>query len=187
MKDRIWEFEYEGRHLRVTNRFSFFPLRSEELLEVDGQVVATGKGGLLSEFAIIEARVDFAGVERQVEIRIAPKRQAPWRLWTMGCHILIDGVLVGGDTSATLVLPELAELVKARTSYREQPRQFIWRLLVRSIVFEGLPFALLMLALNTPDSLSEALVYLVFNAIPFGSLTAWMSWRSLRSTLQSRV
>lgn len=91
------------------------------------------------------------------------------------------------STIATLVLVELAELVKPRTIYRERPRQFSWRLPDRNILFQRLPVALIKLALNTPDSLSAALVCLVFTAIPFGSLTAWMYWRSLRSTLQSTV
>ncbi|MFZ4985066.1 MAG: hypothetical protein ACOYLF_06355 [Blastocatellia bacterium] len=178
MKNKIWEAEFEGRNIRITNRASMFPFHNRECLEVDDQLVATGKARLLAEFVIIKALVEFSGVTRQVEVRIAGLKG---RFFTTGCHILIDGMLVGGDTERTLILPDIAE---ARTRYLHQPRQFIRRFFIRNVLEEGLPFAALMLLITTPQSVVEGLFFFVCGLIGFGLTIAWMNWRSLRPALQ---
>jgi hypothetical protein len=178
MKDKIWEIEFGGRQIRVINRFSIFPPRHGEYLEVDGQLVAKGNGGLLSEFAIIVAQVDFAGVERQVEVRIAEVKR---RFCRVGCHILIDGQLVGGDTSEILLLPELDH---ARQSHREHPRQFFHKFIIRHFIGEGFPLALLISLISKPHSLLEGLVLFSVTMCLAGSFFAWMTWRSLKPALK---
>lgn len=178
MKNKIWEAKFEDRNIRIINQASIFPFRNREFLEVDGQLVATGKGRLLAEFVIIKALVEFSGVTRQVEVRIAGLKG---RFFTTGCHILIDGMLVGGDTEKTLILPNIAE---ARTRYHHQPRQFIRRFFIRNVLEEGLPFAALMLVFITPQSLVGGLFFFVLGLIGFGFSIAWMNWRSLRPALQ---
>lgn len=178
MKDKTWEVEFEGRQLRVTNRHSLFPPRTGEYLEVDGQLVATGSCSWLSEFSVIEAQLSFAGTERKVEVQIAPIKG---KLFTMGCHILIDGTLIGGDAGSSLVIPELTQ---ARASYRADSRQFIRQLFTRHLLAEGLPFALLMLVITKPASFVEGAMVLLLTTITFGALTGWMTWRSLRTAVQ---
>jgi hypothetical protein len=62
MKDKIWELEHCGRRIRVINRFSLIPLRTSEVLEVDGAVVKENHGGFTRPFAQLESDVEFAGV-----------------------------------------------------------------------------------------------------------------------------
>jgi hypothetical protein len=177
MKDKIWEVEFEGRQIRVTNRFTLFPPRSAEILEVDGQFVAQGKGGFLSEYSIIETRIDVAGVEKQIEVRLAPVRG---RTWAVGCHILIDGVLVGGDTTATLLIPDLH---KARAEYQANPRRFVRQLVQRKFLIEILPLALAMLIIYQPKSIMQGVELLLINILIFGLLTGWQSWHSFRQNI----
>jgi len=174
MKDKIWEVEFEGRQLRVTNRFSLLPPRTAEILEVDGQVVARGKGGFMSEYSIIEARIDFAGVVRQVEIQIAPLQG---KSWAVGCHVFIDGRLVGGDTTATLLIPDLKN---ARAAYQADPRRFVRQLVLRHFLIEILPFALVMLIVYWPTTIMQGMVYLLINILIIGLLTGWQAWHSFR-------
>ena len=174
MKDKIWELEFEGRQIRVTNCFTLLPPRSAEILEVDGQLVARGKGGFMSEYSIIETRVDFAGVERQIEVQIAPVQG---KLWAVGCKILIDGELVGGDTTATLLIPDLRQ---DRAEYQANPRRFVRQLVRRKLLIESLPLALAMLIIYQPTSLVQGVVLLLINIIIFGLLTGWHAWYSFR-------
>ncbi|MFM8392320.1 MAG: hypothetical protein ACKOB4_00145 [Acidobacteriota bacterium] len=174
MKDKIWEVEFEGRLIRVTNRFSILPPRTAEILEVDGQVVARGKGGFLSEYSIIEARIDFAGVERQIEVQIAPLRG---KSWAVGCYILIDGRLVGGDTTATLLIPDLQH---ARAAYQADPRRFLRQLVLRRFLNEILPLAIAVLIIYWPTTIMQGMVYLLINILIIGLLSGWHAWHSFR-------
>ena len=182
MKDKTWEVEFEGRQLRVTNRHSLFPPRTGEYLEVDGQLVATGSCSWLSEFSLIEVQLSFAGIERQVEVYIAPIKG---KLFTMGCHILIDGTLIGGDTESTLVIPDLAQ---ARASYLTNPRRFIRRLFTSHVISGSLMVALLLVDFTKLASIVDwltAILIVAISSIALGSLTGWIEWRSLRDRLTS--
>ncbi len=174
MKDKVWELTYEGRLIRAVNRCSLFPPRTSERLEVDGEVIDQNNGGFLRMFSILRGTVDFAGVKRVVEARIASKRSG----LSTGCHILVDDVLVGGDTRRTLQIPD-AELAQ-----RQLKKGVLAYLVKTGFLLYGLPFAIGMTLFNQPENVLIGSVIFAFYILFFGGIMGWLSWRSLQSQAQ---
>ena len=171
MKDKVWEFTYEGRFIRAVNRCSLFPPRTSDRLEVDGEVIDQNNGGFLRLFSVLRGTVDFAGVKRVVEARIAAKRNG----LSTGCHIFVDDALVGGDKRRTLQIPD-AELAQ------KQLKKGVLAYLVKTgFLLYGLPFAIGMTLFNQPDNLLIGSLIFVFYILFFGGIMGWLSWRSLKS------
>jgi len=71
------------------------------MLDVDGEVVDyTKKSWLVSE--VLHAKYNFKGIEKIIEVRIAPKLEN----YFQGHQIYIDGVMVGGDKNIRYTEPE---------------------------------------------------------------------------------
>lgn len=171
MKNKTWDVDYGGRRIRVINRISILPPRTSEAMEVDGAIVAEGKGGFLRTFAILKADVDFNGVRKQVEARIAQKVGSA----KTGCHILVDRELVGGDLEAKLSMPDPDT---AKKQYAQGATRY---LLTTGLLGYGLPFALLMTMFNRPESMSALIIQFLVQFFGFGLLMGWFMWRSIKS------
>ncbi|MDR4469864.1 MAG: hypothetical protein MRJ68_16465 [Nitrospira sp.] len=174
MRDKSWEAEHCGRRIRITNRLSFLPPHTSEVLEVDGVVVKENKGGFLRMFSVLERDVEFAGVKKHVEARIAQKVGS----YRTGCHILVDGVLVGGDIGVQLNLPDLEA---AKKLYVQGAVRYITR---AGLLTYGLPFALLMTLFNAPETVTDTIVTFTTHLVLFGGGMGWFMWQSLKSRVE---
>lgn len=174
MRDKSWETEHCGRRIRITNRLSFIPTHTSEVLEVDGAVVKENKGSFLRMFSVLESDVEFAGVKKHVEARIAQKVGS----LLMGCHILVNGELVGGDVGVQLNLPDLEA---AKKLYAQGAVQYITRTGLPSY---GLPFALLMTLFNTPETMTATIVTFTTHLVLFGGGMGWFMWQSLKARVE---
>lgn len=171
MKDKVWETQYEGKTLRVTNRVSFFPPRTSEHLQVDGETVNENRGGFLRMNSTLRTQLDLGGSTKQIEVRIAQKEGS---LQT-GCHILVDGVIVGGDIDNKLKYPDPGV---AKALYAQGPARFI---IMTGFLRYGLPFAITMAFLGTPAGLLATVVTFAAQLVFFGGAMGWFMWRSLEA------
>jgi len=174
MSDKSWETEHCGRRIRITNRLSFLPPHTSEVLEVDGAVVKENKGSFLRMFSVLESDVEFAGVKKHVEARIAQKVNG----FRTGCHILVDGKLVGGDTKVQLNMPDLET---AKNQYAHGPVRYIAR---NGLLSYGLPFAFLMTFFNTPETMTATIVTFTMHLVLFGVGMGWFMWQTLKSRVE---
>lgn len=176
MKDQTWQVEHRGRVIRATNRFSLFPPRTSEVLEMDGVVMAQHQGGFFRTDSILDANVEWDGVSRHVQARIGPKRAA--NIFP-GCHILVDGVRVGGDAAVELRIPDLQE------AHRLHAQGALRYMVVKGLLQYGLPFGFFMSLLRWPgwgeESWAQWVSGFVFHALAFGAVIGWLEWRSLKA------
>jgi hypothetical protein len=143
MKDKIWEVEYEGHVIRAINKLSLFPPKTSEVLEIDDEVIEHKiDGGFFRAVATMNCVHELNGIERQIEIRFAPKEYIP----NTGCQILVDGVKVGGDKSIRYV-----DLSEAKKLYA---KGFFHFLLIKNMpkIILSLGIAVLLLRLIKLDT-----------------------------------
>lgn len=174
MSDKIWEVDHQGRRIRVTNRISFVPPRTSEVLEVDGTIVKENKGSFLHMFSILESDVEFGGTKKHVEVQIAQKVGG----FQTGCHILVNDELVGGDTGVQLNVPDLET---AKKQYAQGAFRYITRI---GLLKYGLPFAALMTLFNRPETMTDMTIAFTKYLVVFGGGMGWFMWRSLKSRVE---
>jgi hypothetical protein len=85
-----------------------FPPRTTDVLKVDNTVVDSVTGGMLHDGSTLVAEVDFNGNKKRVEARLAKKT---WGV-RLGCHIVVDNQLVGGDVTESLSWKDPQVLLK---------------------------------------------------------------------------
>lgn len=108
---RRWETEWNGRRIAVKNGL-------RERLLVDGQVVAENPPRVAVD-ARFCAQVLHGDRAHEISARVAAIAGGP----RMGCHIFVDGVLVGGDVSEKLGAPGHKAEAKMSKSVEEQKRE----------------------------------------------------------------
>ena len=174
MKDKTWSVEYRGHSIRAINKLSFFPLKTSELLEIDGVLIKEVKGSMFRLNSTIFAKHNFSGEEHEVEIRIALKKGGAGT----GCQILIDGELIGGDEAIQYPDPRLAE--------GQIKKGFVRYFLTNGLLNFGVPFGVLMALINKVDPISTMAWKFAFHAIFFGLAMSYFSWRGIKSRIISR-
>lgn len=174
MKDKIWSAEYKGHIIRAINKFSFFPPKTSELLEVDGVLIREIKGSLFRMNSIIFAKNQFAGEEQEIEVRIAQKSGGAGT----GCQIFIDGTQIGGDKTIQYPDPEKAE--------KQVERGYFRYFITSGLLSFGVPFAVIMAIFNMADPILTMAWKFVFHAFFFGLAMSYFSWRGIKSGILSR-
>ena len=152
----------------MTNAWTLLPPRTLERLEVDGVAVAEGRLGWTGSFATLSARVDLGGRSRHLEARLAQAGA-----FSIGCHVLVDGELVGGDVHSDIVHPTPE---RARELHEQG---FLGMLLSGSLLRYGLPYAFVMTLLQRPDTAAGALGQFAALMLMFGIPMSWLEWRSI--------
>jgi hypothetical protein len=173
MRDKVWQLEHGGRRVRVTNRVSLLPPRTSEALQIDDEVAAENHGNVLRTFSVLGCDAEFAGMKKRVEARIARKAGG----FGTGCHILVDGELVGGDVWAKLALPDLEA---ARKQYQRGAARFIVQ---TGLLTYGLPFAILMIFFNAPGTVAAAILAFLMHLLLFGGAMGWFMWLTVKSRI----
>lgn len=174
MKDKIWEVEYHGSNLRITNKLSWLPPRTSEQLKINGEVVKHVNGSFLRLTSTINAVHEFDGVERNVEVRIAQKTGG----FGTGAQIYVDGEFIGGDDSIQYPDPNLA-----LETYK---KGYINYFLKVGLLQYGLPFGVIMAIANRPDTIEASVVSFVIHVLLFGGAMSYFSWRGIVSGLKNR-
>lgn len=174
MKPKHWSVEHEGHLIRATNQHLLWPPFTRERLEVDGVTVAEGKLGAVSHFATLSARVELAGRPRHVEARLGNKLG---RLVT-GCHLLVDGELIGGDADEEIDHPTPEQ---AREEFEGG---FVGTLLGGRMLMTGLPYGAVVVLFQRPPTAFLALVDFALLTVMFGGSMCWVYWRSLRQQVE---
>ncbi len=163
MKGKTWKHEFLDRTIVVRNRFT------RETLEIDGEVVAENKGGLYRNQSVLRANVEFGDTVKLVEARIATRS----RSLSIGCHILIDNNLVGGDTA---VLLDPWDYQTASCTYQKGFGRFLLTWLTVAA-----PIAIVFSLLLQPVSISEFVIGSVTFDVVYGVAMARCSWPAIVS------
>jgi hypothetical protein len=169
MKDKVWEANFDGHNIMATNKISFFPPRTSEVLEIDGVVIEHLKGSFFRMHSTILSKYNFNGTIREVEVRIAQKAEGVGT----GCQILVDGNIVAGDKSI-----QYPDLEKAK---EQLEKGFFHHFIFTGLPNYGLPYAAVMLFANKPDSTIAILVTFMFHICSFGGGMSYLTWRGIKS------
>ena len=173
MKDKVWEVDYQGSNLSVTNKLSWLPPKTSELLEINGKVVKHIKGSFLRPTSTIKAAHEFNGVKRKVEVRIAQKNGAVGT----GAQIYVDGEFIGGDDSIQYPDPKLA-----LESYQKGYFNYLLKV---GLLQYGLPFAVIMTIINRSDTIEGTIAAFLIQALFFGGAMSYFSWRGIVSRFKN--
>ena len=174
MKDKIWEVAFEGYKIKAINKLAFFPPKTSEVLEVNGEVVKHKKGSFFSLHTKIVEFYNFNGIEKEVEIRFAQKRMS----FGMGCQILIDGKQIGGDKVINYPDPKKAE---------EHLKNGFSRYFIRTgLLTYGLMYATLMRIFNGPEDGFYLSVFIFFlHMFGFGGIMSYFAWNGFKSAVKT--
>lgn len=104
MPGRTWRLEYGPLDIKFENLWSFSGKTRETLTVNDSVVSEINKdfSNNLKDLATAkhQATVDVRGVDYEVSVKLGTK----WPGLFTGCHIFVNGELVGGDTKSKLML-----------------------------------------------------------------------------------
>lgn len=173
---KVWDLEYQGHRIRIINKFSFFPLKTSEILEIDGIVIKNHLGNFLDSYSTILTNYNFNGIDQAVEVRIAQKI-----LPTMGCQVFIDGKQIGGDRYLRYPDPQ---------KISQQLKEGFWNYFLSvGLLYYGLPFAIMMLIfmlfVDRNRSISELATKFAFNQVLYGLWMSYFSWEGLKKINRS--
>jgi len=168
MGTKSWTADYQGHRITVRNHFQWLPMKTWESLEISGRPEIRQAGGLFRGAAIMFAPLDTDAGAVRLEVRLA---QVVGGVRT-GCHILVDGKLIGGDTDKELNYPD------PRTWEAVRARGLLRFLAIRGVARMGVPFALVMMLTNRNATISVRLVVFVLQALFFGTVMGYLFWRS---------
>jgi len=173
MKANEWTATVDGHEIRATNHYTFLPPRTHETLEIDGTEVARGHLGWFALFSSLNVRAEISGRSRHIEARLGQKLPG----FFVGCHILVDGALVGGDVDIAIGAPDKDQAI-------EEHRGGIAGLAIGRILAFGLPYAVMMSFLDPPDDPAWLIGRFLGFALMFGGGMAAIYWRSLRAQIR---
>lgn len=178
MSARSWTVEFEGQRITVTNHIRWFPPKTWETLSVDDTVHVRNDGSLFRMAETLYARVRSSRGPGLLEARIG---QLAGR-FRMGCHIFVDGELIGGDVDGKLFYPDPKQ-------WESLEKQGLAKfLLLRGILAMGVPYALAMVVFTRrPGTLAENAVAFVFYALFFGTFMGLGLWWLTKSQYAKRV
>ena len=173
MKDiKVWDIKYQEHRIRIIYNLSFFPLKTSEILEIDGVIIVDNHpSNVLKNYSTILTNYNFNGINRSVEVRIAQKI-----LPTMGCQVFIDGEQVGGDRY--IRYPDAQQI-------SQQLKAGFWNYFLSvGLLNYGLPFAILMmmftLFVDRPNSISQIATRFAFHQVLYGLYMSYFSWERLK-------
>jgi hypothetical protein len=167
MKDKVWDIEYQGHHIRVINKVSFLPPKTSEVLEVDNVIVVDKSGSFLRTYSSIFTHYDFNGIARNIEVRFAPKKKI-----MVGCQIFVDNIQVGGDRS--IAYPDPLQI-------SQQLAAGFWRYFLSvGLLNYGLPYATMMAIFEWGESASIIAKKFVIHQLVFGLLMSYSAWEGLK-------
>lgn len=171
MISKVWELEYQGHKIKVTEKLSILMLKTSEYLEIDGKIVAETKGSNRRTISTLVHKIDINGNETLVEARIALKKYSP----STGCHILINGDIVGGDKKSKILFTD------HETSKRIFEKGFARFFLTTGLFRFGLPIAILITLVIRGETITEIVWRFTFYALLFGVFIAFIQWRDLKA------
>ncbi len=172
MINKAWELEYQGHKIKVTDKFRLLTLQTSECLEIDGKIVAENKGfGSRKTFSTLFHKIDINGKETFIEAHISLKTYRS----STGCHIFINGDLVGGDKKSKILFTNY------ETSKRILEKGFVRFFFTTGLLRFGLPFAFLMTLFYIGDTITEIVWRFTFYALLFGVSIAYIQWRGLET------
>lgn len=172
MKDKVWEFDYEGHLIKITNKISIIPPKTSELLEIDGAVVKHEKGNIFRMNSTIRSIYRFNNIEKNIEVRIAQKTGS----LATGAQVYINDEFIGGDKSIQYPDPDEA-LKQYKKGY------FCYFMTVGLLNF-GLPYAILMAIFNKADPVMTMVWKFVFHATFFGAIMSYLMWRNIKNRVK---
>jgi hypothetical protein len=173
VKNKTWDVEYQTYRLRAINKISLFPPKTSEVLEINGIIVESIKGGFFRSCSTILTKYNFNGTEREIEVRFAKKTE----LSGLGCQFFIDGQKIGGDR--TIKYPDPQE------STKHIEKGFIKYFLSIGLL-SWLPYAIGMgfADLGSPLLLriQRFIIYLLTGSL----FRSYFSWNGMKSTIEYR-
>ena len=104
MPTNTWIAEHEGLNIRVVNRWSYYGNCTEQLFVNDELISEIDKNALsgtsFKDYVAGELKttVNQNGRDYHIEAKLGNK----WHMCSVGCHIFVNGDLVGGDTKTKL-------------------------------------------------------------------------------------
>ena len=174
MADKVWAVEYKQHQIRVINKVSFSSSKRNEILEIDGVEIDRVQGSMFRICSTIFAKYKFAGVEQEVEVRIAQKNDFSDR----GCQIFIDEQKVGGDSSIQYPNPQDAA--------KHMRNGFLQYSLSQGLLIYGLPFGIVQSFLHPANALSEKVVMFLLSTLSFGFCMSFYMWTVMKQSLNDR-
>ena len=175
MADKVWALEYKGHQIKVINKVSFYSSKRDEVLEIDGVEIDRVQGSMFRICSTIFTKYKFAGIEQEVEIRIAQKNDFSDR----GCQIFIDGEKCGGDASLQYPNPQNAA--------KHIKNGFLRYFLSEGLLIYGLPFGIVQSFMHPADSLSGKVVMFLLSTSFFGFCMSFAMWALMKQALNSRL
>lgn len=168
MGTKTWAAEIEGNEILVTNYYSLLKWETCESLEVNGKLVQQRKGSLFRTSSYLTSTITTTSGERTLGVLIGMLG------FGARCHILLDDVLVAGDTDTNLNIPTIQEWKEIKAAGISK---FILR---RGIVAMGLPYAALMTLFGSGDlELLGKVAMFVFYLLFFGVSMGYSQWWSI--------
>jgi len=103
MPTKVWKAEIDDLKVEFINRWDFL-LRSSETLLINGEVAVDVKKNFKSELqdsiaGTHTASKSVGNTSYDIEVKVSSK----WPGLFLGCHIYVNGELVGGDTKSKLM------------------------------------------------------------------------------------
>jgi hypothetical protein len=103
MPQNTWHASYGPLEIVFENHWTF-SCETRETLIVNGEVVSERKKDKSTNFKELttgfhRVLVDSGGEPYEVVVKVGTK----WHLLSMGCHIFVNGNLIGGDTKSKLL------------------------------------------------------------------------------------
>ncbi len=171
MINKVWELEYQGHKIKVTDKFSILTLKTSEYLEIDGKIVAENKGSKRRSFSTLVHKIDINGKEAFVEAHISLKTYGT----STGCHIFINGDLVGGDKESKILFTNY------ETSKKIFEKGFVRFFFTTGLLRFGIPVAIPMILITRGNTITEIVRRFTFYALLFGVFIAYIQWRDLKA------
>ena len=156
MGTKTWSCDAEGHQIEVTNYYSYLRFKAYESLKVDGTEVQRVDDTILRANSYLKYDLPVSSGVRTLEVIMGTQG------FDVLCHILLDGELIGGDTTRDLSAWYPDEWDKVRE------RGFARFVAVRGIASMGIPFGLLMTLFNASGA--KSLAHLISGGIVSGVL-----------------
>ena len=168
MGTSTWTANYKGHRITVRNHIQWFPPKTWESVDVDDKPAVRHDGSLFRAAATLFAQLGTGAAPALLEVRIAQVVGST----RAGCHILVDGELVGGDTDKKLRFADPREWETVRK------RGLLAFLAVRGVLAMGVPFGVMMVLANRTATLSARILIFVIDALFFGLAMGYVFWRT---------
>lgn len=176
MGTRTWVADYQGQRIVVTSHMKWFPPKTWECLQLPGQKERRQDGSLLRMSATMFGELGTNEGPALVEVRFA---QVIGSLRS-GCHIFVNGALVGGDVDKAINYPD-------PSAWEETRRRGMLRFVAqRGVLRMGFPYAFLMILVNQSSSSWGKIGQFAFYALGFGGIMGFISWRMVQSQRATR-